>query len=85
MYIIKFDYPSKLLVSVFAYVEYHSLVVINSLRFKNNKRTHGPFGAERGEFFHFPSIDGNKITGFRGGFLYHLDYIGTYYELSSQL
>ncbi|KAM7505700.1 hypothetical protein LguiB_004604 [Lonicera macranthoides] len=75
------DYPSEFLVSVSGYIaEYHSLLVINSLTLRSNKKTYGPFGTQRGDFFKIPPTTGNKIVGFHGSAGYHLDSIGAHFE-----
>lgn len=74
------DYPDEYIISVSGYIDsVASVKLVVSLTFKSNKRTYGPFGTEKGEYFKFPSTNG-KIVGFLGRCGGHVDSIGAYYE-----
>lgn len=64
---IKLDYPDEFLTSVYGYYDKPGLKqnYICSLTFKSNKRTYGPFGEERGNYFS-TKVNGAMIVGFHG-------------------
>lgn len=75
-------YPDEHLCSVIGrYDKKDQYVVVRSLTFVSNKTTYGPYGAEKGTYFKFPSTNGNnKIIGFHGRSGAYLDSIGGYIE-----
>ncbi|KAM7500413.1 hypothetical protein LguiA_024827 [Lonicera macranthoides] len=79
---VELKYPDEYLCSVIGhYDKKDQYVVIQSLSFVSNKTKYGPFGAEKGTYFKFPSTSGNnKIIGFHGRSAAYLDSIGGYIE-----
>ncbi|KAL3723939.1 hypothetical protein ACJRO7_036018 [Eucalyptus globulus] len=75
------NYPSEYLISIFGYTREDGS--IQSLTFDSNRKRHGPYGKEEGEYFWYPS-NGTKIIGFYGTWGKTLDSIGVYVKPISQ-
>lgn len=76
---VKQDYPNEYLTSILGHIrDYLTPIVIPSLKFHTNRKPHGPFGLENGQFFHLPQVDGGRIIGFHGRCGDHLDSIGAH-------
>jgi len=76
----KLNYPEEYLISVtghYSPVVHGWSPVIQSLTFKSNQRSFGPFGVEEGTPFSF-AMEGGKIIGFKGRSGWYLDSIGFY-------
>ncbi|KAK3012800.1 hypothetical protein RJ639_008027 [Escallonia herrerae] len=75
------DCPDEFLVSVWGYYgrmyQDQGYINIRSLTFKTNKKTHGPFGIEEGQYFSLSS-SGCKIIGFHGKAENFLDSLGAH-------
>ncbi|KAF8022663.1 hypothetical protein BT93_F0241 [Corymbia citriodora subsp. variegata] len=79
IYTVKLDYPYEYLTSISGHIrDEQTPIVIQSLKFRTNRKTYGPFGTEKGQSFHFPQIDGWKIVGFHGKCGNNLDSIGAH-------
>ncbi|KAK3019574.1 hypothetical protein RJ639_003641 [Escallonia herrerae] len=70
------DYPDEFLVSVWMH-QNQGYINKRALTFKTNKKTHGPFGIEEGQYFSLSS-SGCKITGFHGKAENFLDSLGAH-------
>lgn len=78
------NYPDEYLISIHGCCGYiGTYKVIFSLTFETNQRTLGPYGAEGGTRFSFPTT-GLKIVGFHGRCDWYLDAIGFHFLPISQ-
>lgn len=78
---VELDYPHEFLISVSGHLGGSNLP-IQSLTFESNRRTYGPFGTEKGDYFKIQASNGKKIVGFHGMSDYQIDGIGAYVELA---
>ncbi|KAK2652836.1 hypothetical protein Ddye_012692 [Dipteronia dyeriana] len=75
---IPIDWPKEYLMSISgSTMKYNNTELIESLTFYTNRRTHGPFGYEKGTHFSLP-IENRVIVGFHGRAGLYVDAIGVY-------